>query len=95
MAVTKRFARFLNEGFADTKEFVNDEQILRIAIAAELDAINFYQSLVTKCESEDIKEVLLDIAYEEKVHVGELEEVLKSIDPDYEESKKEGSEEVN
>lgn len=94
MAVTKKFLKYLNEGFADIKNYTHDTQIIRTAIMAELDAISFYEQLATKCENETVREVLLDIAYEEKVHVAELEYLLEDLDLDYEKASEEGSEEA-
>lgn len=61
------------------KEEINKE-VLRVAIIAELDAINLYEQLAQATERGDIKEILLDIAKEEKTHVGELQTLLLKID---------------
>jgi rubrerythrin len=53
-----------------------NKEILRWAIIAELDAINFYEQMAALTTDEDIKKVLLDIAREEKTHVGEFETML-------------------
>lgn len=71
-----------------------DKQILRFSMMAELDAASAYEQLANITENEDIKEVLLDIAYEEKVHAGEFETLLEEIDEEYEEAEEEGEEEV-
>jgi len=47
---------------------------------AELDAVSFYEQMVAMTDSEDIKKVLLDIAKEEKTHIGEFETMLLKID---------------
>ncbi|MEM2088127.1 MAG: ferritin family protein [Thermoproteota archaeon] len=57
-----------------------DKEVLRVAIIAELDAINLYEQLAQATERGDIKEILLDIAKEEKTHVGELQTLLLKID---------------
>ncbi len=57
-------------------------QALRLAIIGELDAINLYVQLADAIDDERVRRVLLDIAYEEKVHVGELMEILEMIDPE-------------
>ena len=60
---------------------IDDEQILRIAIASEISAINLYKQLANNTDNEIVKKILLDIAGEEKVHIGEFEEILlNSID---------------
>jgi rubrerythrin len=61
------------------KENLNQE-ILRAAIIAELDAINFYEQMAALATDKDIKKVLLDIAREEKTHVGEFQTMLLRFD---------------
>jgi rubrerythrin len=61
------------------KENLNKE-ILRLAIIAELDAINLYEQMAALTDDADIKKVLLDIAREEKTHVGEFETMLLRFD---------------
>ncbi len=43
-----------------------------MGIIAELDAINLYEQMANMTENEKIKKILLDIAKEEKTHVGEI-----------------------
>jgi rubrerythrin len=61
------------------KENLNQE-ILRAAIIAELDAINLYEQMAALTDDKDIKNVLLDIAREEKTHVGEFQTMLLRMD---------------
>jgi rubrerythrin len=49
---------------------------IRIDIAGELEAIHLYQSHAEATDNELVREVLLDIANEERVHVGELQRLL-------------------
>ena len=49
-----------------------DKEILRAGIIAELDAVSLYEQMAAMTGNEIIKEVLLDIAREEKAHVGEF-----------------------
>jgi rubrerythrin len=49
-----------------------DKEILRTGIIAELDAINLYEQMAAVAKNNDIKKILLDIAKEEKTHVGEF-----------------------
>ena len=49
-----------------------EKEILRTGIIAELDAINLYEQMAAVAKNNDIKEILLDIAKEEKTHVGEF-----------------------
>lgn len=71
-----------------------DKEILRTALIAELDAINLYEQMADKTDSEIIKKVLLDIAKEEKTHVGELGKLLVNFDAEQTEELEEGAEEV-
>lgn len=57
-----------------------DKEILRAAIIAELDAVSLYEQLAALTDSEDIKKVMLDVAKEEKTHVGEFQEMLLRLD---------------
>ena len=47
---------------------------------AELDAINLYEQLAAMTTDENIKKMLLDIAKEEKTHVGEFQTLLLNRD---------------
>ena len=71
-----------------------DREILRIAIIAELDAINLYEQLAAMTDNEYIKKILLDIAKEEKTHVGEFLAMLLRIDKEQVEELEKGKEEV-
>jgi rubrerythrin len=57
-----------------------DKEILRLGIIAELDATSLYEQLAAMTEKESIKKVLLDIAKEEKTHVGEFQALLLKED---------------
>ncbi|AIH04700.1 MAG: Rubrerythrin [Thermodesulfobacterium sp. 37_54] len=72
-----------------------DKQILRIAIIAELDAINLYEQLASLTEDENLQAVLLDIAREEKTHVGEFLSMLLIKDEEQEEELEAGEEEIS
>lgn len=71
-----------------------DKEILRVAIIAELDAVSLYEQLSANTQSEDIRKVLLDVAKEEKTHVGEFQALLLSIDKEQEKELEEGRKEV-
>ncbi len=43
-----------------------DKEILRAGIIAELDAINLYEQMAALTENENIRDVLMDVAKEEK-----------------------------
>jgi rubrerythrin len=75
------------------KEDLNRE-IARIGMIAELDAVNLYEQLATMCESEKLKKVLLEIAREEKTHVGEFQVLLLEMDKEQVEELEKGKKEV-
>ncbi len=66
--------------FTKVKQGDLNKEILRLAIIAEYDAINLYEQMAALTDDKDIKAVLLDIAREEKTHVGEFETMLLRID---------------
>ena len=72
-----------------------DKEILRAGIIAELDAINLYEQMAAMTENEDIKTILLDIAKEEKTHVGEFQALLLINDKEQEKELEEGKKEVD
>jgi len=57
-----------------------DREVLRVAIIAELDAINLYEQLAATTENQNIIEILLDVAKEEKTHFGEFQALLLKED---------------
>lgn len=72
-----------------------DKEILRFAIIAEYDAVNLYEQLAAVATDVRVKKVLLEVAYEEKVHIGEFEALLEyDKDPEHEKAEKEGKKEV-
>ncbi|MGQ9507654.1 MAG: ferritin family protein [Candidatus Bathycorpusculaceae bacterium] len=71
-----------------------DKEILRAGIIAELDAINLYEQMAAMTENADIKRILLDIAKEEKTHVGEFQALLLTKDKEQEKELEEGKKEV-
>jgi rubrerythrin len=71
-----------------------DKEILRAAIIAELDAINLYEQMAPLATNKDIRKILLDVAREEKAHVGEFQTLLLREDREQIKELKEGSEEV-
>ena len=76
------------------KEDLNKE-ILRAAIIAELDAVNPYEQMAALTENKHIKTILLDIAKEEKTHVGEFQTLLLMNDKQQEKELAEGKKEVD
>ena len=71
-----------------------DREILRTGIIAELDAINLYEQMAALAVNKDIKLVLLDIAKEEKEHVGEFLALLLESDKQQLKELEEGKDEV-
>lgn len=80
-----------NEKF-DTKRLAIE---IRQKINEENEAINSYLSLVPHISDVEIKTRIQGIANEEKVHVGELQEILYSLDPDELQKEIQGREEAN
>ena len=71
-----------------------DNQLLRIGILSELDAINLYEQLAELATDEVVKKALLDVAKEEKTHVSEFETLLVKFDSEQKEENKKGEKEV-
>ncbi|MEJ2071112.1 MAG: ferritin family protein [Syntrophobacterales bacterium] len=71
-----------------------DKEILRAAIIAELDAVNLYEQLASMTKNDKLKIILLDIAKEEKTHVGEFQTLLLRLDSEQKEELAHGEEEV-
>ena len=71
-----------------------DNEVLRAAIIAELDAVNLYEQMAALTENKHIKTILLDIAKEEKTHVGEFQALLLTTDKQQEKELAEGKKEV-
>jgi rubrerythrin len=71
-----------------------DNEILRVAIIAELDAVNLYEQMAALTENKKLKTILLDIAKEEKTHVGEFQALLLITDKQLEKELAEGKKEV-
>lgn len=57
-----------------------NKEILRAAIVAELDAISLYEQMADLTENDEVRRVLLDVAKEEKTHVGEFQTLLLEQD---------------
>ena len=83
-------------GLALDRKVTKSELIraIRFMIAAEYEAIQLYMQLAESTDDELAKEVLVDIANEEKVHAGEFLKLLYHLDPEEENYYKEGFEEV-
>jgi rubrerythrin len=73
---------------------VLDKQLLRLGIIAEFDAINLYEQLAAATLDRKIKAVFLDIAREEKTHVGEFLTLLLEKDKEQVREIESGKEEI-
>lgn len=71
-----------------------NKEILRAGIIAELDAINLYEQMAAMTTNEPIKQILLDIAKEEKTHVGEFQALLLIEDKEQKKELEKGRKEV-
>ena len=68
---------------------------IRFMIAAEYEAVQLYMQLAESTNDKLAKEVLIDIADEERVHAGEFLKLLKHLAPDEQKLYDEGAEEVD
>jgi rubrerythrin len=89
------FGRALS-GLAHDRKLTREELIrsIRFMVAAEYEAIQLYMQLAESTEDELAREVLKDIADEERVHAGEFLRLLYQLAPDEEARYKEGFKEV-
>lgn len=71
-----------------------DKEILRVGMIAELDAVSLYEQLAAMTDDANIKEILLDIAKEEKTHIGEFQTLLLKKDREQAKELEEGKKEV-
>jgi len=92
-------AQFMDLGaIKDLPSDLNDRELaraIRMAISAEHEAVHLYELIVDRTVNTDAKKLIQDIADEEKVHVGELENLLSRIDPDDKDKREEGEKEAN
>jgi len=80
--------------FQNVKPENVDKEVLRLGIIAELDAINLYEQLAATTKNENVSKILLDIAKEEKTHVGEFQALLLQLDSEQTKELYEGKKEV-
>jgi rubrerythrin len=83
-------------GLALDRKLTQEEliRVIRYSIAAEYEAIQLYMQLAESTDNEKAKAVLVDVADEEREHVGEFLRVLRELAPDEERFYREGAEEV-
>jgi rubrerythrin len=80
--------------FNNVKKEDVDKEILRLGMQAELDAVSLYEQLAATAENKNIKTILLDIAKEEKTHLGEFQALLLKLDEEQVNELKAGQKEV-
>jgi len=71
-----------------------DAEIARVGMIAELDAVNLYEQMAEMATDRKLKKVLLDIAKEEKTHMGEFQAMLLKFDKEQVKELEEGKKEV-
>jgi len=90
---------FLNpfSGKVPDRKLTNSELIraIRLNIAAEHEAVHLYMSHADATDHPLAKEVLIDIANEERVHIGEFERLIEVLSGDEAKFIAEGREEVD
>jgi rubrerythrin len=94
MGFFKKYIEQLAATSAVDNNATSDEDILRQAIIAELDAVSLYEQLARSATNKNIKKVLLDVAKEEKVHAGEFQALLEQLDKQHKPSLEDGKAEV-
>lgn len=70
------------------------ERAIRLSISAEHDAAHLYETIADSVKSEKVKKLFQDIANEEKVHIGEFEQVLNTLNKKNKELVEEGKDEA-
>ncbi len=83
-------------GMKKDKNLTKDELIraVRFMIAAEYEAVQLYTQLAESTNDKLTKDVMTDVADEERVHAGEFLRLLKHLAPDEEKHYEEGAGEV-
>jgi len=88
------YLKVLIEASSDKTTIMTDIECIRKAIIAEYDAVNMYENFAKNCKNQIVKKIFQDIANEEKIHIGEFEELANSLDPIFLKSKLDGEKEV-
>jgi rubrerythrin len=95
----KKMPEFANpfSGTVPERKLTHEELVraIRLNIAAEHEAIHLYMAHAEAIDHPLAKKVLIDIANEERVHVGEFERLLEILTGDEETWVAEGREEVD
>ena len=83
-------------GMANGKKLTDTELVraIRFLISAEYEAVQLYMQLAESTDNKLAKDVLVDIADEERVHAGEFLRLLHELAPDEKKLYEDGAEEV-
>lgn len=83
-------------GLASDRKLTGPELIraIRFMVAAEYEAVQLYVQLAESTDNKLAREVLVDIADEERVHAGEFLRLLHELAPDERKFYEEGAAEV-
>ena len=83
-------------GLANDRKLTQEELIraIRFMIAAEYEAVQLYMQLAESTDNKLAKDVLIDIADEERVHAGEFLQLLNELAPNEKKLYDEGAGEV-
>lgn len=83
-------------GMVSTRKLTDSELIraIRFMVSAEYEAIQLYMQLAESTDNKLAKDVLADIADEERVHAGEFLRLLHELAPDEQKLYDKGAEEI-
>ena len=85
---------FLKELMNQIDENSTDGELLRQALIAESDAVSLYVQLARKAKTKIVKKLLLDLAQEERVHIGEITGVLNKFNEEQNKANSESTKEL-
>jgi len=92
-------AEFINpfSGVCPDRKMTKREVVraIRLSLSAEQEAVHLYKAIADATDDPLVKDVMEDIADEERVHAGEFQRLLKILLPDEEKLLAEGAEEVD
>jgi rubrerythrin len=92
-------AEFINpfSGVIPDRKLTDRElaRAIRMALSAEQEAVHLYEALADATDNALAREVLQDIANEERVHAGEFQRLLSILLPDEDALLAEGAAEVD
>lgn len=93
----KTFKELFVESFIEEGEMMTDADIavaIRSMISAEYDAIKLYTQFAETIDNDLVKQVLLSVIEEERIHAGEFQKLLFTLDPKEKELYDQGATEV-